>query len=73
MIDPFEEYEAERLKALALELAEEDARNSTPAGLAKISKRKNEEHAKGVRLGWWDEEGNEIAAEEIEDEDEDED
>jgi len=71
MDDIFAEYEAERLKALEVELAAEDAFAASAEGIALKAKQQADEHAKGVRLGWWDEDGNSIVSED-EDEDEDE-
>lgn len=63
MINPFEAYESERLAALAIEIAAEDAREATPEFKALKAQRLAERHAKGVRLGWWDEHGNAVEPE----------
>ena len=72
MIDHFAEYEAERLKALEIELAAEDAFAASPEGIALKAKQQADEHAKGVRLGWWDEDGNPIVSEDEEDDEHEE-
>ena len=72
MTDIFAEYEAERLKALEIELAAEDAFAASPEGIALKAKQQADEHAKGVRLGWWDEDGNPIVSEDEEDDEHEE-
>lgn len=63
------EHEAEILaKANSPEGKAEQARLD-----ARLKERLKAEHEKGVRLGWWDEEGNPLTDPEAEDEDEDED
>lgn len=77
--DLFNEEES-ILKRRARERRErEEAFLATPEGKAAAEResaariaRRDAEHAKGVRLGWWDEEGNSLIADEP-DEDEDED
>ena len=62
------EYEAELIaaantpEALAKEALEADRRKARLA----------EEHAKGVRLGWWNEDGNPLNVEDEDDEDDEE-
>jgi hypothetical protein len=58
------EEEPERLKRLA----EDDARTHTPEAIARHAQRLKEEHERGVRLGWWDEEGNPFETEVDDDE-----
>jgi len=44
----------------------------TPEQLAKREEENRAEHEKGIRLGWWDKDGNPLEQESDEDEDEDE-
>jgi hypothetical protein len=74
MTDPFAEYEAERLAALEAELVAYDS----PQAVAARAAKRQAEHEKGVRLGWWDADGNSLTPETDDDdsdegEDEDED
>jgi hypothetical protein len=46
--------------------------SDTPAARAERAKKRDEEHARGVRLGWWDEDGNPLAADEDDEDDDDE-
>lgn len=70
MADLMAEYERE----LAAKADSPEGRAEWERSMARATERVAEEHAKGVRLGWWDEEGNPLTAEEDdEDEDEDED
>ena len=46
-------YEAER----AAEIERDEARRNTPEARAKNVAKVKEEHERGVRLGWWDEQG----------------
>lgn len=59
-------FEAERLAALEKDIAEYDA----PEAVAAREAKRKTEFDKGVRLGWWDAEGNSLIAETEEDEDE---
>jgi hypothetical protein len=53
------DFEAERLA----EIERDEARRNTPEAIAAREAKKRAEHEKGVRLGWWDEEGNSLIAE----------
>lgn len=65
-MDMFEEYEAERLRAMNTpEALAEEARS---AARSKI--RVEEAHRRGVELGWFDEDGNSLLPEDPEDENE---
>lgn len=64
-MDWMEQAEAERLK----QIAEDEAKASTPEAIAAREAKKKAEHEKGVRLGWWDEDGNSLIPE-TDDEDE---
>ena len=66
MSDPFAEYEVERLA----QIEREEAVRDTPEAAAARKARKASEFAKGVRLGWWDVDGNVLVPETDEDEDE---
>ncbi len=68
MIDPFDEYETERLA----QIDRDEAARNTPEAVAAREAKKAAEFDKGVRLGWWDAEGNSLAVE-TDDEDEEED
>jgi hypothetical protein len=73
MTDPFAEYEAELLAAQEAELAAYDS----PQAVADRAAKRQAEHEKGVRLGWWDADGNSLTPEtdddDADDSDEDED
>lgn len=58
--DLMEEYEAERLASIA----QDEARRNTPEAQARLAAKKAEEFARGVRLGWWDEDGTPIPQDE---------
>lgn len=47
--------------------------SQTPEALARAAKKKAEEFERGVRLGWWDAEGNPLLPDEPEDDEETED
>lgn len=65
-----EEYEKELAEKNAAELAKYDSAEE----VAKREVRRKEEFEKGVRLGWWNEDGDPLESDEdAEDEDEDED
>jgi hypothetical protein len=62
------EYESERLAQLAKDQADYDR----PENVAKRKAKTESEHERGVRLGWWKEDGSPIEQpDQIEDEDED--
>lgn len=61
------EDEAASSEARAADLAKYDS----PEEVAKRDRRRREEHEQGVRLGWWNEDGEPINVE-AEDDDEDE-
>jgi hypothetical protein len=58
------EYEPERLA----EIARDEARRNTPAAQAALEAKKREEFRRGVRLGWWDADGNPLTSEDEPDE-----
>lgn len=65
----------EALEARKAELAEQDAFDKTPEGQARIAKReavKKAEFEAGVRLGWWDENGESLQPETDDEEDDEE-
>lgn len=65
----FAEAEARR----RVELAEQDEFDKTPEGLARIDKRQAEKRAEfeaGVRLGWWNEDGESLLSDDDEEDDE---
>lgn len=53
------ETEAERLAGIE----RDEARRASPEAQADLAAKKAREHALGVREGWWDEDGNPLAAE----------
>lgn len=59
------EFEAERLEELAKDLATYDA----PEAVAAREAKRQAEFDKGVRLGWWDAEGNSLTPETDDEED----
>lgn len=59
MSDPFAEYEVERLA----QIDREEAARNTPESVAARDAKRQAEFDKGVRLGWWDAEGNSLIAE----------
>ncbi len=59
------EYEPERQAQLARDLARYDS----PEEVAKRDARRREEHERGVRLGWWDADGNPLGDADQDDED----
>lgn len=61
-----EEYEKELAEKNAAELIKYDS----PEEVAKRAARRKEDFDKGVRLGWWDENGDPIESAEDEDSDE---
>lgn len=61
--DPFAETPADRAKREA-ELAKFDS----PAQAAKRARRRQQDFDRGVRLGWWDKDGNPLGADADEDE-----
>lgn len=64
-----DEYDAERLA----DIARDEARRATPEAQARLAAKKAEEFARGVRLGWWNENGDPIPqVDDAEDEGEDE-
>lgn len=63
--DIFGEYEADRLAEVEAEVLA----YNTPEAIAAREARRQEELAKGVRLGWWDSNGTSLLQDE-EDEDE---
>ena len=69
MTDPFAEYEAERLA----QIKRDEAARNTPGAVAAREAKKAAEFEKGVRLGWWDSEGNSLTVETDEEENEEED
>ena len=48
------------------------ARYDSPEEVAKRAARRKEDHERGVRLGWWDENGEPLAVDTDDDEDQDE-
>jgi hypothetical protein len=54
------DFERER----AEEIAKDEARRSTPKAIAAAQARRKEEFARGVRLGWWDSDGNPVEEDE---------
>lgn len=75
--DIFAEEEARRLGETRAEVERERAFHATPEGQRHLAEeqaareRKQQAlHEQGVRLGWWDAEGNTIEADEEDDEDE---
>ena len=64
--DDFEAFEAERIA----QIERDEARMNTPEAIAARAAKKLAEFEKGVRLGWWDAEGNSLIAETDDDEDE---
>ena len=71
MSDPFD------WDAAFEEVAEENRKAydkaDTPEARAARDQKQREEHERGVRLGWWDEDGNPLTAEDDGEEEEDED
>lgn len=63
------DFEAERLA----QAEAEDAHYNAPEAVAKREAKRREEHERGVRLGWHDEDGNSLLPEEDEDDDAEED
>lgn len=61
----FAEEEAARIASQQVELTRYDS----PEEVAKRELARKEEHAKGVRLGWWDEDGNPLVQDEEDEED----
>ena len=62
------EADAERLA----EIERDEARSSTPAAIAAREAKKRAEFERGLRLGWWDADGNSLVPEDdAEDEEED--
>ncbi len=68
MTDPFAEYETERLA----QIERDEAARATPEAISARKIKKDAEFAKGVRLGWWDEDGNILTIETDDDSDEEE-
>lgn len=67
--DIFADYESERLAQIAKDQADYDR----PENVAKRRAKAEREHERGVRLGWWKEDGTPIEQpDQIEDDDEDE-
>lgn len=76
--DIFAEEEARRLAETRVEVEREHAFHATPEGQKKLAEEQAERerkqqalHEKGMRLGWWDEDGNTIEADVEDGEDED--
>lgn len=61
------DYEAEHLA----DIARDEARRNTPAAKAAAEAKRREDHERGVRLGWWTEDGTPIDQGDDEDDDED--
>lgn len=61
-----EEYEKELAEKNAAEMAKYDS----PEEVARREARRKEDFEKGVRLGWWDENGDPIPSDEDEDDEE---
>lgn len=64
----FDAFEADRLA----EIAQDEARRNTPEALAAAQRKRAEEHERGVRLGWWDEDGTPIVEPEDDPDEDDE-
>lgn len=69
MGDPFNNYLEEEAAKRRLEAEAQDA---DPVYQARVAAKRKEEHARGVRLGWWTEDGEPIPQVEDTEEDDEE-